>query len=124
MATRNWTVSNVETYGDNARVVRWDGLLQSSADVGQPFEMPGSSDRSAQLLGTLGTGGAVTIEGSNFRVPGVNDWATLTDPQGNALVLNTLRVEAVMELTRWIRPRVSAGDGATNLSIALLMRRQ
>ncbi|HXH24040.1 MAG TPA: hypothetical protein VNI78_02250 [Vicinamibacterales bacterium] len=123
MATRTKSISKLETFGDDVRVVSWTGLTQASTDDGEPLEMPGWADRSVQVLGTLGVGGSVRIEGSNVASPGVNDWAPLTDPQGNALDINSLKIEAVTELTRWIRPRITAGDGTTNLAVHLLIRR-
>src|ERR1043165_2163120 len=111
MATRTKSISGPTSFGDdNVRVVSWSGLTQASLDDGEAFEMPGWSDRSVQVLGTLGTGGSVRIEGSNVAAPSVSDWATLTDPQGNALDITSLKIEAISELTRWIRPRVTAGD--------------
>src|SRR5687767_12028893 len=123
MATRTYTAARQESMGDDVQVVRWDGLLQSSTDDGTPFKSPGWADRSVQVLGTLGTGGSVRMEGSNVASPGASDWAPLTDPQGNALDITSLKIESVSELTLWIRPRITAGDGTTNLSVILLARR-
>jgi hypothetical protein len=118
VATRAKTIVPLQTLGDDVRVVTWTGLL--NGDDGDPFEMPGWAVRSVQVSGTLGAAGAVTIEGSNN---GAN-YLALTDPQGNALAINSLRIEAIAELTRWIRPRVTAGDGTTNLTVTLLAKRQ
>lgn len=110
----------LSTYGDNAQICTWTALLQSTSDTGAPFECPGASDRSVQLGGTLGTGGAATIEGSN---DGTN-YATLTDPQGVDIVLTALgQLAQVSEITRWIRPRITAGDGSTSLTVTLLAKR-
>ncbi len=123
MATRTYTTNRLDSVGDDVQVVTWSGLLQSSTDDGTPFKSPGWSDRSVQVLGTLGTGGSVRMEGSNVATPGASDWATLTDPQGNALDIASLKIEQISELTLWIRPRITAGDGTTNLSVILLARR-
>lgn len=120
MATRSKSIVHLSADGDNVDVVTWSGLLQSSSDVGAPYECPGASDRSVQLGGTLGIGGVVTIEGSNNGV----DYAALTDPQGNAIALNAIgAIEAVSELTRYIRPRVTGGNGSTDLTLTLLAKR-
>jgi hypothetical protein len=115
------TVEKLRTYGDTGcHVVTWAALTQTGSDTGDPYECPGAADRSVQVQGTLGTGGTVVIEGSN---DGTN-YVTLTDPQGNALSINAIgRIEAISELTRWIRPRVTAGDVATSLTVILLARR-
>jgi hypothetical protein len=119
MATISSTISTVQTFGDRAHVIQWTPMTFSGTDVGLALEMPGSSDRSVQVTGTFGTGGSVRLEGSN---DGTN-YAVLTDPQGNALDITTAKIEAVMELTRYIRPRVTAGDGATSLTVSLLVKK-
>jgi hypothetical protein len=129
MATRAATVINPTVIGKRAGDVllyQWTGLLQSSLDVGAAVSVPALADRSVQLLGTLGTGGSVRIEGSNKAAPDEStntDWAVLTDPQGNDLNLAALKIEAVTEPVLWIRPRVTAGDGTTSLTVILLLRK-
>ena len=119
MATRAVTITKIRTFGDNAWVAAWEGLTNATTDDGAPFEMPGSPDRSVQVTGTLGAGGSCRIEGSN---DGTN-YIVLTDPQGNALNMTALGIEAITEITRYIRPRITAGDGATDLDVTLLVRR-
>lgn len=98
--------------------IRWAGLLIT--DDGAPAGFAQSADRSIQVLGTFGAGGTVVIEGS---LDGVN-WETLTDPQGNNLSFTgtSKKLEAISEMTEFIRPRVTAGDGTTNLTVILLAR--
>jgi hypothetical protein len=119
MATRTYTASRLQTMGDDVQIITWAGLLQSSSDDGNPFASPGWADRSVQVTGTLGAGGSVRMEGSN---DGTN-YVTLTDPQGNALDITTLKIETITELCAFIRPRVTAGDGTTNLNVIMLARR-
>jgi hypothetical protein len=119
MATITPTISRIETFGDKAHVHTWASMTFSGTDVGTRIEMPGSADRSVQVTGTFGTGGSVRIEGSN---DGTN-YAVLTDPQGNALDITTAKIETVMELTRYLRPRITAGDGTTSLTVSLLVKR-
>ncbi len=115
----------LRTYGDTGcHVITWAALTQAGLDSGVPYECPGAADRSVQVTGTLGAAGSVRIEGSNVAAPASDaDWFVLTDPQGNALNLTALGGEAVTEITRWIRPRVTAGDGTTSLTVRLLARR-
>ena len=119
MATRDLTLDGTGDTGDNAgcRFVTWTGLL--NGDVGSPAELAAYSDQSVQLVGTLGTGGKCVIQGSN---DGTN-WATLNDPQGNILELTALKIEAIAELVRYVRPNITAGDGTTNLSVIMLAKR-
>lgn len=110
MATRVFTVVD-----HNMRSVtgQWAGLTQASADDGAPVELADYADRSIQVQGTIGVGGNLRIEGSN---DGTN-WVVLTDPQGTALNVTAAGViEQVQEVTRYMRPRITAGDGTTNLT--------
>ncbi len=97
-------------------IATWANM--QNGDDGQPIELANFADRSAQVFGTFGTGGNVRIEGS---IDGTN-YAPLTDPQGNALDINTAKIEAIIELVRWIRPVVTAGDGSTSLTVTMLLK--
>ena len=103
---------------DNCVIVRYPAML--NGDDGQPFDLLEYPDRSVQVEGTLGVGGACTVEGSNDEV----NYRTLTDPSDNNLVLTALRIEQVMQLPFKTRPRITAGDGATNLNVIFCCRRQ
>jgi hypothetical protein len=92
----------------------WTGLTQTTADDGAPLELPDYADRSIQIQGTLGVGGSLNIEGSN---DGTN-YVLLTDPQGNNLTITAVgRMEQIQEITRFLRPRVTAGDGTTSFNV-------
>lgn len=100
----------------DALTVTWASLLNT--DNGSPFAVPRYADRSVQVFGTFGASGNLRIQGSN---DGVN-WAVLTDPQGNDLNITTAKIEMVTEVTVFIRPLITAGDGTTNLTCILLAR--
>lgn len=106
------TITRVPSAYNRAWVVSWN---LSNSEAGDPFENPGSSDRSVQVGGTFGVGGAVVLEGSN---DGTN-YRTLTDPQGNALSFTSAGLEAISEVTRYVRGRVTAGDGTTAITVHL-----
>ena len=117
-----------KTWGDSAQYVSWPNMLQSSTDVGEKFECPGASDRSVQLQGTLGTGGVITMQGSNVASPAdaaaSTDWGSVHDMDGNVLTLDAIgQIKQIQEVTRWLRPRVTAGDGVTDLSVYAVARR-
>jgi hypothetical protein len=97
-------------------VVQWPDL--ANGDEGKVIEFAQYPDRSVQVAGTFGGGGAVVFEGSN---DGLN-WATLTDPQGNPLNFTSAKIEEVAELVRYVRPRVTAGDGGTSITVTAVMR--
>lgn len=119
MATRTPSDAGLQSFGNNARTVIWTGLL--NGDDGTPFEMPGWADRSVQVLGTFGVGGTLLIEGSNEVTP--TNWHTLNDPSSTALSITAAKIKTILEVTRWVRPRVSAGDGTTTLTVNMIVRK-
>lgn len=117
MATRTATIAEIKAFGERAHLITWTGLL--NGDDGSRIEMPGHTWRSIQFTGTFGAGGTIVFEGSN---DGTN-YVTLTDPQGNAISKTAAGLEQSEEVTRYVRPRVTAGDGTTNLAAYMVMRR-
>ena len=105
------------TRGLGAYLVTWAAL--PNGDTGTPFEDVTAADRTVQVTGTFGIGGSVNLEGS---LDGTN-YKVLTDPQGNALTFTAAGIEAVTEITKYIRPNVTAGDGSTSLTITVMLRR-
>lgn len=97
------------------QIVVWKDL--HNEDIGDSFEISVPGERSVQFSGVFG-GGYASLEGSN---DGVN-WVTLTDPQGNLISKNGSSLEAVTELTRFVRPVVT-GDGSTSIDVCLLVSR-
>lgn len=116
MATRAATHAYVPPT-DDVKTVTWEGLL--NGDDGNALQWAEYADRSVQVIGTFGAGGTLSIQGSN---DGTN-WEIINDPQGNVLTFTAAKIEAVMELTRYVRPIVTAGDGTTDLDVILCMRK-
>lgn len=85
----------------------------ANGETGDAVELGNYRDRSVQVGGTFGVGGTVVIEGSN---DGAN-YVVLTDPQGNAISKTAAAIEQITETTRYIRARVSAGDGTTAITV-------
>ena len=96
---------------------RWNPM--ANGDDGQIAEHTGSGDRTVQIQGTFGAGGTVVIEGSIDR----SNWYTLRDPQGANLSFTSAGLKAVLENVPFIRPRVTAGDGTTQIDALLNIRR-
>ena len=104
-------------------VWQWTGLTNRTSDTGDPLNKPAFADRSVQVKGTFGTGGTVIIEGSNDRESDTPTYAPLVEPQGNAIIFAAAGIEQILESTYLIRPRVTAGDGTTSLTVTILVRR-
>lgn len=109
--------TRIQTKNTRAFVTRWTPL--AAGDDGEAVEFSQYTDRSVQVTGTFGAGGSVVIEGSN---DGGSNWATLTDPQGNPLTINSAKIELVSEAVAQVRPRVTGGDGTTALAINMLLK--
>lgn len=124
MGTVNYTIHHAVT--GNAFLVRWASLSTSSnsLDIGLPFPssvdlaLAGSlfSDKSVQVY-TFQTASntQVLMQGCNMMDVVATEsmiWATLTDPQGNALSFRTTgatepqRIETILENPWYIRPMV------------------
>jgi hypothetical protein len=121
VATVAWISTPLRTYGDNVVVASWTPLTTANAD-GQPFEMPGWADRSVHLFGTPGATPGISIQGSNEATP--TNWKVLSDPSAADLAFTTSpQLEQILQVTRWIRPLVTGGDGATSWTVLVLVRR-
>ena len=115
MATRQPIFSRPE--GDDSVVlVTWSGLL--NGDDGAPLQLIKYADRSVQVTGTFGTGGTLAVEGSNNGT----DYVTLNNTAGSPLTITTGSIRQILENTTLLRPRVTAGDGTTTLTVTALIR--
>jgi hypothetical protein len=112
------TIAPTKTPTGNTRsfVVGWAALANGDAGEAIPFSQ--YTDKSVQVIGAFGAGGVLRFEGSNNGT----DWAPLTDPQGNPLDFSSAKIEMVSEATAWVRPRVTAGDGTTSLTVLVLLK--
>lgn len=107
----------LQDFNGKGQVISWTPL-NTTDDTGGAVDLIGYSDRSIQFTGTFGANGAIRIEGSN---DGTN-YKVLTDPQGNDISKTAAALEAITEITRFIRPFVSAGDANTSLTATLLVK--
>jgi len=107
----------INTLSDrNVVLVTWTNL--ANGDTGDPVSYPRHADKSAQVAGTFGAGGAVQIQGSNDS----SNYVQLNDNGGTAISITAAGIKGVSENTRLVRPAVTAGDGSTLLTITMLLR--
>lgn len=118
MAVRSITVTRNPS-GMPTVLATWTGLTFTSTDTGEPFSYPDYPDMTVTFEGTFGTGGSITLQGSN---DGTN-WYALTDAQGNAITKTAAGMEVIEEHPLYIRPSVTAGDGSTSLQCRIMARR-
>ena len=97
------------------QIVTWAALTNTTSDVGAAVELPYAKKLTIQAFGTFGTGGNLRFQGSN---DGTN-WHALNDVTGTHINLTAAGLEAAVELPRYVRPIVTAGDGTTSLTCIL-----
>ena len=95
----------------------------ANTDVGAISDYPAHADRNFQVSGTFGAGGELTMQGTN-EPPANNNWFTLTDMAGSALVKTSAGGKMIQENTLYVRPNITGGDGTTSLTITLIARKQ
>ena len=123
MATRSLTrvfPADDTFHKGSLRILSWEGLTKATDDVGETLgtDYASYTERTVQVIGTFGTGGTCTIQGS---IDGTT-WATLNDPQGNALTVQAAKIETILEATPYLRPNITAGDGSTDLDVFIYLR--
>lgn len=119
MATRTGARTGIapdQFVGENA-IITWSGLL--NGDNGAAETLAEFADKCIQVIGTFGAGGTIIFEGSN---DGTN-WVQLNNTAGTAISLTAAGMRQVLENPAYVRPRVTAGDGTTNLTMLLFARR-
>ena len=120
MATIAYTHAEDGSVNDGSvSIFNWTPLTTANAD-GAPIGAVQYADRSVQAVGTFGAGGSMTFQGSN---DGVN-WAALNTAQGAVVALTAAtQLKQIVEIPRYIRPFVTAGDGTTSLTAVMVARR-
>ena len=119
MAVRSRTVERV---GPNAWRITWTGLTNASSDTGDPYSGYDDAIRLVQVTGTFGAGGTVLIEGS--LLDSLATYGQMHDTAGSDLSFGDSRVEQMQEGPVVYRPRVSAGDGTTDLTVTVIETRR
>jgi len=96
-------------------LVTWAAIPNGQQGIGWSIG-PHWATLTAQLTGTLGAGGSVTMEGS---MDGTT-YGSLHTTSGTIATMTALGLIAIAELPLYIRPNVTAGDGTTALTVQLL----
>ena len=103
----------VELNSRLSALVTWPNL--GNADSGGAFETKWHRDFCVTIIAANYGAATIVLEGSN---DGTN-YITMADPQGNALSFTTSnRLEQLLEVPRFIRPRTSGGTG-TDITVQL-----
>ena len=114
------TVAAVTTFpfetSSDVAVTTWANLLAD--DDGEPVRLAVYSDRSIQVAGTFG-GASVTIGGSNDG----ETYHALHDTSGNVMTLTEGKLQQIVELPIYLKPRIFGGDGTTLIKVVMSGRK-
>lgn len=119
MATRAAVFNRTVAKDGSVILITWSGLAQATLDDGTPVQESWRGEKTFQVFGTFGASGSVVIEGSN---DGVN-WSPLSNRQGTNMTFTTPGFNRSQDQPVWVRPRVTNGDGTTNLTVSVACHR-
>lgn len=101
------------------KIITWASFT-AAADVGVPVELTPWGDRCVQMVGTLGSGPQMMLEGSNDGT----DYLQLKDVHGTALSAVSTKVPLQLaEVPLYFRPRLVASAGGASIDVILVLRR-
>ncbi len=110
--------TTLDLTGDRGVVmVTWP--LTTADATGDPVAWYDWADRSITFIGATWGGAVAALEGSN---DGTN-WVPITDVQGTAITKNVNGIEAAVELTRFVRAKLTTGGTSAVVSAQLIMRK-
>lgn len=119
MAVINWVLTGLNQGSSRipgVEIYTWPNM--KAGDTGQPVIGAHFADRSIQFLGAFSGGSRAQLKGSNESTV----YELLTDPQGNDIDKTAADLEAVTEITAYVRPEISGGDGGESITAVLLIR--
>lgn len=129
MATDNPTIAYNGDY--TVTTYTYEGL--DNGDDGSPAKTVQADRINIQISGTFGTGGSINIEGSNAVSPSADaDYKVLNyvdTSSGDPIAITctaagTNDIGEVLQRPVWVRPHVTAGDGATDLDVVITVYRK
>lgn len=107
------------TYTNDGFVIAtWTGL--DADDAGAGLILGGSYELTVQATGTFGAGGNVALQGSNDGTT----WGAMPNPGGTTIGLGDAVPDFCAIRPRYVRPKVTAGDGTTDLTVTLVAQRR
>ena len=105
------SVTRSEVSGGVSRM-SWTPL--ANGDTGKPVYVGNLIDKTVTITGTFGAGGTILIEGSS---DGGTTWVTMPNKNGATMSYTAAAIDLTDRSPTLIRPRVSAGDGTTALTV-------
>jgi len=99
----------VDLQGVRIRV--WANM--ANGDEGDPIILTKYNDRTIQVSGDFGVGGTLALEGSNDGTT----WLAMRDVFNAPVTATAAKLITLTEVPVYVRPRVTAGNGATSLTV-------
>jgi hypothetical protein len=113
---------NPITSGVDVIAIQWAGA--KFGDTFVPIISGSLVDHSIQVEGVFGAGTSVTLQGSNDATSAsTGNYHALTDPYGTTIAINTASIKQSTEVTSWVKPAITAGDGTESLTVTVSVRR-
>lgn len=116
-------ITQLQTLYGHVWAVVWTPI--TNADTCGPIQLSGAADRSMQVFGTFGAS-SCAVQGSNEvsnDSAAITHFVALHDGQGNTIAMTTPdKIIAVAEVTNWIKPVVTGGDGTQTLTVSMVCR--
>lgn len=114
MATIAFAAGFPQRISPSLTAVQWGALTFAGLDDGAVYDwVEGAANLFVQVTGTLGVGGSITFEGS---LDGTTFFALTQADGATAATFTALGGAAINGTPRFIRARVTAGDGTTSLT--------
>jgi len=101
--------------------VMYNTVALDSDDTTSLLSGAGYADKSVHVYGTFGSGGSITIQGSNKPDEDGTTMVTLHKVDLSALTLTSAGCFTILENPLWLRAIVTAGDGTTALVVAFML---
>lgn len=116
MAVVQPTVQDIEGDG-SVQLITWN--LTTADHTGAAINGSRWADRSVIFQSVAWGGATAAVEGSNDK----SVFIALADPQGTAISKTANAIEAVLELTQWLQPRLTTVGTAAAVTVSIVARR-
>lgn len=107
------------TAGLRGTKVYYNPVALDSDDSTTLMSVATYTDKTIHVYGTFGTGGSLTIQGSNKPNEDGTTMVTLHKTDLSAMTFTAAGCFTLLENPLWLRAIVTAGDGTTALTVAL-----
>ncbi len=98
-------------------LISWN--LTTADHTGAPIDGTSWADRSVMFQSVAWGGATAAVEGSNDK----SVYIALSDVQGTAISKTSNALESIVELTRYVQPRLTTVGTAAAVTVSIVARR-